>query len=950
MKIAKRIILTFVIVSLIPIIAISALSTVTIFNVSNDNAGIAADALESEELANIDRISQDVSEFIEERMQNYIDGVYIMEQYCESLFNGSINATTQYSYYWDPAAETAHSGLSIPGRTGVYNPDYDSNDISFDVSCWYMTPGDPSTPVDPWDWSETSRYFIETSSNMDNIFRALHEANEDYIWLYMGFSPDVCDTKLMRNYPYDNLVYFEDWYGPGDDYDPTIEEWYQNAASITDDSITFTPNYDPSTDWVLSIGRPIRFPNGTLIGVVSADLSMASIQSNVLNIEVLDSGYAYLLGRDGGVIVHPDIDPEAVDIPDLLQLEFGSTTSSEATSFQTLLDDELTTEFGRVQFTKDGVQWHMTHVNVTDDGFVLVLVVPAAEVVAPAQDMLSQVLASTNNLIVILIILLAAVAAVVTVASYQRGQAVVKPIGDMTTLVDKMARQDFTRSISASGSMYEEIGTTVDALLSFQEACRFGNQAFIRGDLNRALSNYMNLLEISNRIGIEVGTQTMYLNIGNVFRQRGDTTTAMSYYQQALDLANAMLKKSKKDGAEEKDAMIRVASVYHNMALVEMDRGQYKAALQHLEDAEAIDTMLRHTLGLAKRYDAMGLIMTKEGRLSQALSRFEEAKSVAEEDGNNRTLAYIRYHMGELFEEQEQWRKAEDAFQDSIDNGNRTEEYPLVVLAMQKLADVLDQLDKPSHEIRRDAERLRRSIQFKKSVVFVIDYSGSMQAQNRMRAAVVGAKEILESQVNPQDQVSIIVFNDTYRELLPLTAKGSHDDERESPIHRALDSLRYPNNATAFYDALGRALEELDKVESSEHRWIIALTDGQDNSSKVYSLDYLEGIFLPKHREKKRKAKTIEGFVRTHHLDVNLIVIGVGEELRAPIEQRIRSPRSGGRMTIEELLESICNNIPQGQYLSVVDSRDVRSDIEKAFQEAAVMMAQLEVGGSTVDY
>jgi hypothetical protein len=96
----------------------------------------------------------------------------------------------------------------------------------------------------------------------------------------------------------------------------------------------------------------------------------------------------------------------------------------------------------------------------------------------------------------------------------------------MTRLVDKMATQDFTRSISASGAMYEEIGTTVDALLSFQEACRFGNQAFVRGDLNRALANYQNLLEISDRIGIEVGEQTMYLNIGNVFRQRGDTASA----------------------------------------------------------------------------------------------------------------------------------------------------------------------------------------------------------------------------------------------------------------------------------------------------------------------------------------------------------------------------------------------------------------------------------------
>ena len=950
MKIAKRIILIFVSVSLIPIIAISALSSYTIYNVSNENAGIAAEALKNEELDNLQRITDDTGAFIDERMQSYIDGVYMMEDYCEALFNEEINVTPQYSYFWDPDAELAESGRTIPGiDRSEYNPDYDSNDISFDVSCWYMPPEDYQTPTDPWDWSATTRYFIETTSNMDNIYRSLHAANGDYIWLYMGFNPDICDTRLMRNYPYDNLGYFLDWYGPGQDYDPTAETWYLNAAGITDDSITFTPNYDPSTDWVLSIGRPVRYDDGTLIGVVSADLTMASITSTVNSIKVLSNGYAFLLDRNGGVVAHKDLDPGIEDIPTIEEIEFGSNTQ-EASTFSTLLHNELQSESGLSTFTKNGETWHMSHINVTDDGFTLVLVVPDSDIIAPAQAMLNQVLTDTNFLLIILFTILGGVAAVVSVASYKRGQAVVEPIREMTSLVEKMSKQDFTRSISATGAMYEEIGTTVDALLSFQEACRFGNQAFVRGDLSRALANYLNLLEISQRIGIRVGIQTMYLNIGNVFRQRGDTTTAMNYYKQALAIANEMLEKAKEDGLDETDAMRRIASVYHNMALVEMDRERYDDALKHLEDAEAIDTILRNTRGLARRYDAMGLILTKQGRFSQAQSRFEEARSVAQKDKNDRTLAYINYHMGEYHEEQEQWRKAEESLEDAIDLGNRVEEYPLVVLAMQKLADVLDQLDKPSHNVRRDAESLRRRMQFKKSVVFVIDYSGSMQAQNRIRAAVEGAKEILHSQVNPQDNVSIIIFNDVYRELLPLTQKGDYENPRDSPIWRSLDSLRYPTGSTAFYDALGRALQELDKVESSEHRWVIALTDGQDNSSDEFALDYLKGIFLEKHRQKRRDANTIEAFIRKRHLDVNLIVIGVGQELRSSIEQNIRSPRTGRRLTIEELLQSICENVPQGQYLSVVDSIDVESDIQKAFQEAAVLMAQLEVGGSTIDY
>jgi tetratricopeptide (TPR) repeat protein len=424
----------------------------------------------------------------------------------------------------------------------------------------------------------------------------------------------------------------------------------------------------------------------------------------------------------------------------------------------------------------------------------------------------------------------------------------------------------------------------------------------------------------------------------------------MDYYQQALKMATKMLEESREEGADETDAMLRVGSAYHNMALVEMDRGHEATAMKILEDAEAIDLTLKHGRGLAKRHDAMGLVLMREGRYTEALSKFKEALKTAEAEGYDRSQAYVQFHMGEFYQVQNQLKKAQGAYKEAIRLGNLTEEYWLAVYAMQNLADVLDQLDKSSHEIRREAERLRRSIMFKKSVIFVIDYSGSMQAQNRIRAATQGAKEILESQVNPQDDVSIIVFNSSYREVLPLTRRGEYDRPRDSPIVRALDSLRHPNYATAFYDALGRALVELDRIESSEHRWVIALTDGQDNSSDTFSLDAIEGIFSENDRQSKKRPLTIEGFIRDNHLDVNLVIIGVGGELKQHIEARVRSPKTGRRMTFEELLESVCENIPQGQYVSVVDSIDVKSDIEKAFQQVGVLMAQLEVGGSTLDY
>ena len=957
MKISKRIVVTFVIVALVPILVISSLSILAINDVSNANAADAADELKAEELANLVRLANDTGIFIEERWKNYVDGVYMMEAYCEDLFNERINATPRYNYYWNPLSEPNWGDLTFETDQEIVDA-YFSTFITFETDCYYI-PRFAWNNNDPRDLSVGTGYALNVSSNMVNIFRALHEMNQDYRWLYMGFDLGISDQHLFRNYPFDNLSYFqEDDEGyllpPEDDYDPNAEDWYTNvvAQDPSDNSIVFTEPYiDPSVGLVISMGRPVRFDNGTLIGVVSADVTMATINEKVLNLEVLENGYSYLLDRNGVVVAHPQLGVFDDPLP-IENLEFGTATSSEAIAFGQLLSSSVLVEAsGLEEFQKDGQTWHMAFVNVTNTDYVLAVVVPDDDVVAPAVAMLNLVGAQTLILTIALGAVLAAVAGVVTVVSYRRARSVIEPITEMTRLVDKMARQDFTRGITTAGAMYEEVGTTVDALLSFQEAARFGNQAFIRGDLNRALANYQNLLEISRRLEIDAGEQTMLLNIGNVFRQRGDSGNAMDYYTQSMTIAKAMLERTKEDGADEKDAMSRIASLYHNMALVEMDRGHSEKAMGFLEDAEAIDRTMNNQYGLAKRFDAMGLVLMHDGRYSQAQSKYDEAREIAESIDYMRSLAYIQYHEGELHQVQGKWRKAEDAYNEAVKFGQETDELWLVVFAMQRLADVRDQQNKPSHDLRRKAERLRRSIMFKKSVTFVIDYSGSMQAQNRIRAAVNGALEILHSQVNPQDAVSIIVFNSSYRELLPLTVRGERDDD-ENIIVRTLKSLKYPNYATAFYDALGRALEELEKIESSEHRWVIALTDGQDNSSEVYSLDVLEGIITEEDQMKRKRPLTIEGFIRDHHLDVNLLIIGVGQELRdrADTDRRIRSAKTGQPITTEELLGSICERVPQGQYISVVDSFNVRLDIERAFEQVGVLMAQMEVGGTTTDY
>jgi len=299
MNISKRIVVTFVTVALIPIIVISALSIIAINDVSNANAADAAEELKAEELANLMRLSNDTGLFIEERWKNYLDGVYMLEAYCEDLINGRINATARYSYYWDSTEEPNWGDLTFETNPDIVDA-YFSDYITFQTDCYYM-PRFAWNNNDPHDLSPGTQYALDVSSNMVNIFRALHEMNGDFRWLYMGFDLGISDQHLFRNYPFDDLIYFQqDEEGnpvlPADDYDPNAEDWYTNveAQNASDNSVVFTEPYiDPSVGLVISMGRPVRYDNGTLFGVVSADVSMSTINERVLNLEVLDNGYSF---------------------------------------------------------------------------------------------------------------------------------------------------------------------------------------------------------------------------------------------------------------------------------------------------------------------------------------------------------------------------------------------------------------------------------------------------------------------------------------------------------------------------------------------------------------------------------------------------------------------------------------------------------------------------------
>jgi len=130
-----------------------------------------------------------------------------------------------------------------------------------------------------------------------------------------------------------------------------------------------------------------------------------------------------------------------------------------------------------------------------------------------------------------------------------------------------------------------------------------------------------------------------------------------------------------------------------------------------------------------------------------------------------------------------------------------------------------------------------------KSIVFTIDASYSMNQGfgrnqgdhdqlTRMDSARANLLSILDEHIEDGDSISVITFADYVRTDVPATIVTPHNRLR---LRGKAERACRARGATAFYDSLVASAEMLDRhaaINEGEPRWIIALTDGDDNRSK----------------------------------------------------------------------------------------------------------------------
>ena len=140
---------------------------------------------------------------------------------------------------------------------------------------------------------------LDLLSNLNLLVPVLAE-NPDIVDLFVGTT-----SGLFYNY---TTLAFEN-----PEYDPRLRPWYIQALEHPDDVI-FTEVYEDAfgAGKVITAAKAVFDNQGKLIGVAALDILLDNLTKLVAKTRVTNSGYGFIINRDGKYVVHPDMGQEGL--------------------------------------------------------------------------------------------------------------------------------------------------------------------------------------------------------------------------------------------------------------------------------------------------------------------------------------------------------------------------------------------------------------------------------------------------------------------------------------------------------------------------------------------------------------------------------------------------------------------------------------------------------------
>jgi GAF domain-containing protein/HAMP domain-containing protein len=277
--------------------------------------------------------------------------------------------------------------------------------------------------------------------HVEFIFPPILNGNPDIVAIYFG--GESKETVYYPNIDLANIV--------PPDFDVTGRQWYVSAApnNNPDHAVVWSAPYEDAAlnGLVITTSAPVFNENGQFQGVAAMDVQITRIIELVANVQVGESGYAFLVDNNNRLISLPNtgfIDFEITDENARLSEIIDPTVlSSAAPEFFEILDQVTQEKQGILPVTLDGTERFIAFNEIPQVGYKLVFIIPSDELFSSTAIIAEQISRETNTTINLSVLLIVAVFILATAASFTISNTLTQPLQVLNRVANEIIKGNF---------------------------------------------------------------------------------------------------------------------------------------------------------------------------------------------------------------------------------------------------------------------------------------------------------------------------------------------------------------------------------------------------------------------------------------------------------------------------------------------------------------------------
>lgn len=358
---------------------------------------------------------------------------------------------------------------------------------------------------------------IALTEHLDPIYKNIKDINKNIEWIYVNF-----DNGFERLYPwFDTNLY------PSGDWDLREREYYKLAKLNTNRTVQWSKPYEDALGkgWMITASLPLYDKNDQFIGVQSIDVTIESLLNNILNFKIGQTGYAFLIDKEGNIIAIPGRGSKDLKWDDVKDMSTFNVLQSPNFRLKEVFKDVLSDNKTDIKLIElNGIEKYFVHSQIKTTKWYIGVIIPRIEIIesalktskelesyiAEAHGIMENNIKNIINRAILGIIITALLVIVISIIIANRLISPIKHLTDGTKIIAdgnlnyniEVSTNDEVGQLAASfNSMVEKLKKSYEKLEGEIKKVKDANLKLdLLQQLSKTISHEFDLKKIFNRI------------------------------------------------------------------------------------------------------------------------------------------------------------------------------------------------------------------------------------------------------------------------------------------------------------------------------------------------------------------------------------------------------------------------------------------------------------------